>query len=388
MHAMAERAGGDHAGPPSGSEDVPAVSVDDLREMLDRGEPVTLLDVRSGESRAEWSIPGSLHVDASDALKGGRPEVLDAVALPRGAPVVAVCNAGNTSRIAARHLRRRGLAASSLAGGMKAWSLAWNTAEVPVPRSRARVFQVRRTGKGCLSYVIGSEDRATVLDPSVEPRVYERLAQAAGWSIVRILETHVHADHLSRARALSESTGASLEMPAQRRVSFPFRAVYEGDRLPIGAARLEALHLPGHTMESTAYLLDGVALFTGDTLFLDGIGRPDLEVTPEETRERARHLHRSLERLLSLPPDLLVLPGHTARPVAFDGQPLAATLEEVAARVDLARAPEAEFVAASIARIPPTPPNHRRIVQLNEAGLGPDGDPTELEAGANRCAVA
>lgn len=90
-------------------QDVPSVSVDELRGMLDRGDPVTVLDIRRPDARSEWAVPGSVHVDAMDALRGGHPEVLDQVPLPDGRPVVAVCNSGNTSRIAAAYLRSRGL---------------------------------------------------------------------------------------------------------------------------------------------------------------------------------------------------------------------------------------------------------------------------------------
>jgi len=109
---------------------------------------VTVLDVRPIRERAEWSIPGSLHLDAYEALKGHKPNALAGLQAPAGVPLVTVCGAGKTSAIGATQLRARGIEAFSLAGGMKAWSLAWNTAEVPVRTGRARVVQVRRTGKG------------------------------------------------------------------------------------------------------------------------------------------------------------------------------------------------------------------------------------------------
>src|SRR5205807_363481 len=93
------------------------------------------------------------------------------------------------------------------------------------------------------------------------------------------------------------------------------------------------------------------------------------------------------QRLLALPPETVILPAHTSEPVAFDGRPISATLEEVQERTSLLRETEETFVSQILARLPPTPPNHHRIVALNEAGTLPD-DPTELEAGANRCAVA
>ena len=137
----------------------PTIDVDELRAMLAEHQPVTVLDVRKAEDRAEWAIPGSLHVDAYEALKAGDPTALDDGVIPRDAPVVTVCGAGKVSFTAMEQLRARGYDARSLTGGMKAWSLAWNSAEVTVPGSAATVIQVRRTGKGCLSYLIGNEGR-------------------------------------------------------------------------------------------------------------------------------------------------------------------------------------------------------------------------------------
>jgi glyoxylase-like metal-dependent hydrolase (beta-lactamase superfamily II) len=137
-----------------------------------------------------------------------------------------------------------------------------------------------------------------------------------------------------------------------------------------------------------SYLLDEQALFTGDTLSLAAVGRPDLEASTEQARTRARLLFRSLQRLAALPPDTLVLPGHTSNPVAFDGEPIVGTLADVIDRVEPLRLSEDAFATFILARIPPTPPNHTAIVAFNEAGEMPQGDPTDLEAGANRCAIA
>ena len=119
-----------------------------LLGMLERGEPVTVLDVRKAEDRAEWQIPGSVHVDAYDALKAKDPKAMEEAELPEGLPVVTVCGAGKSSAVAAEQLRARGYEALSLEGGMKAWSMAWNTAGVDVPGEELAVVQVRRTGKG------------------------------------------------------------------------------------------------------------------------------------------------------------------------------------------------------------------------------------------------
>jgi glyoxylase-like metal-dependent hydrolase (beta-lactamase superfamily II) len=217
--------------------------------------------------------------------------------------------------------------------------------------------------------------------------VYLWLAEGRGWRITRVLDTHVHADHLSRSRRLAELVGATLHMPEGAPVSYLFSALGDGDVLEVGSATLEAVRTPGHTPESTSYLLDGRALFSGDTLFVSAVGRPDLDTTPEGSREKARELYRSLQRLLALGPETLVLPGHTSKPVAFDGEPIYALLSEVHQSVRILREAQDAFVEEIAGHVSPTPSNFERIIELNRAGVSPEGDSTELEAGANRCAA-
>jgi glyoxylase-like metal-dependent hydrolase (beta-lactamase superfamily II)/rhodanese-related sulfurtransferase len=363
------------------------ISVETLRTWLEEGRAVSIVDVRPKTERQEWAIPGSLHLDAYEALKAHDPEALVSLALPTDRPVVTVCAAGKTSQIAASQLCARGLQALSLEGGMKAWSLAWNTAEVSVPDGMAGVLQIRRTGKGCLSYLIGAGDQAMVIDASLDPDVYLQLAKTRGWRITHVLDTHIHADHLSRARRLAQASGAHLLLPHQERVQFPFSALRDGDTLSLGPVSLTALHTPGHTLESTCYLLNHALLFTGDTLFPSGVGRPDLEANAQETRARTTALYHSLHQLLSLPPETIVLPGHSSTPIAFDGVPVLTTMAEVQAQRSVLQQTQEEFIQSLLARIPPTPPNYRHIVRLNELGQSPERDVTELEAGANRCAI-
>ncbi len=364
------------------------INVETLRTWLEEGRPVTVLDIRPMHERVEWSIPGSMHVDAYNALKANDPKALVDVELPGDLPVVAVCAAGKTSLVAAQQLQTRGIEALSLEGGMKAWSLAWNVAELSLPGSQVRVIQVRRTGKGCLSYLIGTGNKAIVIDASLDPQVYLDLAHYYGWQIERVLDTHIHADHLSRSRQLAQMSGATLFLPDQTRVSFPFTPIYDGDTFEIGPSVLTALRTPGHTSESTCYLLDKHVLFTGDTLFPTGVGRPDLAADAVEVRRRASDLYNSLQNLLALPPETIVLPGHTSTPVAFDSDPIASTLAGIKEQVEVIHATREVFMQQVLGRIPPTPPNYERIVRLNEEGVLPERDVTELEAGANRCAIS
>jgi len=373
----------------------PATTSDELRHALDTGAPVTVVDIRTAAERAEWWIPGSKHVDAYDALKRGDKTALAGADLPADRPVVVVCRGGVVAREAAARLVERGLNASYLAGGMKAWSQVWNHAVAPDVGQDAVVIQVRRTGKGCLSYLVGSRGEAAVIDPSADSGVYLRLAEERGWTIRAILETHVHADHVSRGRDLAQRTGASILLPAQAKVRYRFQPLREGEQFAVGAASLTVMETPGHTPESVSYRLDDSVLFTGDTLFVDGVGRPDLEALADEAAERARLLHQSLARILKLPEYTMVLPGHFGRPVPFDGRPLVATLGQVRRDVealtrwfrDSTGAELEGFVRWLLSRIPATPPNYHEIVRLNQ-WESVTADLEALEAGANRCSVS
>jgi glyoxylase-like metal-dependent hydrolase (beta-lactamase superfamily II)/rhodanese-related sulfurtransferase len=372
----------------STDKDMRTIDRDTLREWLEAHKPVTVLDIRTDDDYAQWAIPGSVHIDAYEALRNGQPGALAEAHLPLDRPIVTICNAGRVSQTAAALLAGRGFDARSLAGGMKAWSLAWNTARVVVGDTAVEIVQVRRTGKGCLSYIIGSEGEASVIDPSVSVEVYLALAREKGWSIRSVLDTHVHADHLSRARALAQRAGAPLLLPQQNRISFAFTPLADGDLVSIGKASLTALHTPGHTDESMCFLLNDSAVFTGDTLFTNGVGRPDLHASDvDAARRRAAALYASLERVRSLSPKRLVLPAHTSESVAFDGRPVTAAMADVAKWLSSWLESESSFVTRVTSNLPETPPNFTHIVALNEAGEFPADDVADLEAGANRCAV-
>lgn len=370
---------------------IPAITMEELRRWLADGRPVSVLDVRQAANRAEWSIPGSRHADAYDALWAHDPDALKDVDLPMDRPVVTVCNLGKTSLIAAEQLKARGYDVRSLVDGMKGWSLAWNEAALDLPAAAglpaARVIQVRRTGKGCLSYVVGSGGEAVIIDAACDPGVFTEIARREGWTVKALVDTHIHADHLCRSRVLEELTGAPAYLPATDRARYANRPLNDGDEIEFGGLKLTVLNTPGHTPESISFRLDDRVLFSGDTLFTPGIGRPDLEATPEGARIRAGLLFHSLRRLLALPPAILVMGGHTSYPIEFDGRVITLPLSEARATVDALPQDEATFVEKIVAGLPATPPNHQAIVQYNEQGEFPAGNPADLEMGANRCAV-
>ncbi|HXV77296.1 MAG TPA: MBL fold metallo-hydrolase, partial [Candidatus Polarisedimenticolaceae bacterium] len=305
-------------------------------------------------------------------------------------PVVTVCRAGVVSRRAAGLLANLGFDAASLQGGIRGWGAVWSEAPVrSLDPAKGSMTQVRRNGKGCLSYLLASRDEAVVVDPSVEPAAYRQLAEREGARITHVLETHVHADHLSRARALCREVGARLLLPPNDRVDFSFTPFAHGERLRVGELVIEAVATPGHTGESTCLLVDDSILLTGDTLFLDGVGRPDLEAGDAGAEEGARALHASLHRrLLDRFDDVLIYPAHHSGPILFDHAPIATRLSELRSKLPLLAAREDDFVAAILGRLQAKPPNFDRVIEINEgkADLGAI-DALDIEAGPNRCAA-
>jgi len=365
----------------------------ELRKKLESGEPLTVLDIREADEYADWHIHDSVNIPVYNAINAGKvqnfAELLDV--LPGDRPVVAVCRAGMTSRVAARVLESRGYKAFSLTGGMRLWSGIWSEARVPLSPPEAPVLvQVRRNAKGCLSYVCCSRGEALVIDPSVDAAAYEEVAGRLGATIVAVAETHIHADHLSRARDICRSTGATLLLPENDRIRFPYRPLHDAETYEVGGTALRVLSTPGHTGESACYVLKEEALFTGDTLFVESVGRPDLERGNSGAAAGATHLYQSLhQKLLPLGDDVLVLPAHIGRPIAFDGVPVAARLGELRSGIRLLAAGQSDFVSEVIGRLGSKPPNFQAIIAFNEGKADPGGiDPLDLEAGPNRCAVS
>ena len=208
------------------------VTAETLRSWLDNNDPVFVLDVRPSSQREEWKIPGSHYLDAYKRLNDGDMSVLDEIEIPDNAKVVTVCAAGRTSQIASDALKEKGVDAFSLEGGMKAWSKAWNVAQKQFPDFE--VMQVRRTGKGCLSYIVSSNNEAIIIDASLPVTIYEELIRRRGLSVKYVIETHIHADHLSRSKQVADLFKAPLFLPVPNKVQFSHNPITEDTSFIVG----------------------------------------------------------------------------------------------------------------------------------------------------------
>jgi glyoxylase-like metal-dependent hydrolase (beta-lactamase superfamily II)/rhodanese-related sulfurtransferase len=367
-------------------EGVKEICSDTLRTWLESGKEVSILDIRPIQERTEWFIPGSVYYNAYDKLKANNPNALQGLHLDKTIPIVTVCAGGKTSLIAAEQLNEQGFQAYSLQGGMKGWSLSWNTAKLSFPGFE--ILQFRRTGKGCLSYLIASKNEAIIVDASLPAEAYQEFLVKAKLTLNYVIETHIHADHLSRSKQLAESNKATLHLPAPNKVNFDFVPVTGSTVFQIGNISIKAIQTPGHTTESTSYLIDDKVLLTGDTLFINGVGRPDLKANNDGAIQKSKMLYQSLKKLLALDESIIVLPAHTSQPVDFDNTPIQTTIGSIKQNVAMLKLSEEEFVNTILQRIPPTPANYLSIVEKNIKGDFSDINPVDLEAGANRCAIS
>jgi len=366
--------------------EVSSIDANTLREWLESGKDISIVDIRPIQERSEWFIPQSIHIDAYNKIKAKDRNALKGVHLDKNIPVVTVCAGGKTSQIAAEFLNENGYEAYSLIGGMNGWSLAWNKATISFPNHQ--ILQLRRTGKGCLSYILVSDNNAIIIDASIPSEVYKEILKENNWQLKAVIETHIHADHLSRSKQLANELAVDLILPTPNKATFEYKEIDGNQIIQLGKISIKVISTPGHTLESVCFLVNNEVLFSGDTIFTNGVGRPDLKANEEETAKRAGLLYDSLQRLMELDDNIIVLPAHTNTPVDFDGKPIRATISEIKKNVSILHLSKGDFVKTILDKLPPTPPNHLAIIERNLSGNLSDVNPIDLEAGANRCAVS
>lgn len=180
-------------------------------------------------------------------------------------------------------------------------------------------MNVQQLYTNCLSeaaYFISDGAEAAVIDPLRDIDVYLKMAEEQGVTIKYIFETHFHADFVSGHLELSRATGAPIVYGPQTQAGFPIHLATDGERFKIGNVEIEVLHTPGHTLESTCYLLRDEAgkpycVFTGDTLFVGDVGRPDLFSGNLSKEELAGFMYDSLQnKIKALADDVVVYPAH------------------------------------------------------------------------------
>lgn len=226
--------------------------------------------------------------------------------------------------------------------------------------------------RACLSYLVGCPTKGVcaVVDPQGDPERYIQQATQHGMTISHILETHIHADHVSGAQELHTRTGAPIYHGPGSEAAYETLPLADGQILEIGNRRLRVIHTPGHTQEHVCLLGDDWYLLTGDTLFVGDVGRVDLamgNLPAEALRERASQLYGSLQRLLALPDHVEVYPGHYAGSVCgrgMDGKTISTIGHERRQNQSLQKT-EADFIRFQTENIPPLPEDFQAIKSAN-----------------------
>jgi hydroxyacylglutathione hydrolase len=227
-----------------------------------------------------------------------------------------------------------------------------------------------------ISYLFGCGGKAAaaVVDPVGEIALYLDAARDAGMRIFYVIDTHIHADHVSAGRRLAEAAGAEYVLFAEAEAARPFRGVRDRDALQLGNVAAEILHTPGHTPEHISLLVTDRTradepwfVLTGHTLMVGDVGRTELAATAEEG---ARILFRSLRRLKALPDYLEVLPGAFSGSVCgrrLSGKPISTIGFERRHNAAFRIEDEEEFLRVMLRDIPPPPP---RAAELRAANAG------------------
>ncbi len=382
----------------TGRSTVPELTATELALRLERGDPLQIVDVRAparvATGRIDLVPPGRFHnIVGSDLL--GRARLADTTLDP-ALPAVVVCARGNDSRKGARHLIALGLEARSLAGGMSGWMDLVLPRELPAPAPLDRLLQFDRLAKGALGYLLVSGAEALVVDPPRVTDAYLAAARDAGARIAGIADTHVHADYISGGPALARELGVPYYLhPADavypydgRRGSVSFTPLRDGDTITAGRCRLRAIHTPGHTEGSLSFLVGEEAALTGDFLFVESLGRPDLAGRAEEWTGM---LWQSLERTRrEWPDDMMIYPAHYASETERRvGRGIGDRLGHLrTANPAMAERDESAFRALVLSRQAASPEQYRTIKAVNIGLMDVDeGEAQVLDVGRNECAL-
>lgn len=378
-----------------------------LKEKLDKGEDVFILDVRTPEEYEAWRLSYDKYQKTPliPVDKLFTSQKLIAEQIPKDKEIVTLCSHGNRSMMAAQMLSRMGYKVKSIKGGMAAWNQVYDIVEVPLPKTAGpdqksvRVWQLRRVSKGCMAYVVASGKTATVIDCTCDlDNSVLKLAEDNGLQITNVVDTHMHADHVSGLSTLVRRTGAKAYMGAQEGyepssdLGIEMNLIGDGHEIPVGdGVSLKVIHTPGHTDGSMCFALDvggPTCIFTGDTIFVNGVGRPDLR---DKAKEFANKLYDTYQnKLLQYPDDAVILPAH------FDpnsitvkhGELIMGTVGSVKRDVKMLSMSKDEFVEFMVSSVPPRPVNYRMIIQINKELVSCDQiNMGDLEAGPNSCAI-
>ena len=368
------------------------ISVKELTSKVLSNEELFILDVRPTDAFDDWKIEGSnvhiINTPYFDLIEG-----IDSINhhLPKNEPIYVVCAKGGSSQMVAEQIVKAGYDnVYSVEGGMKAWSEHLEPIKVGELKNGGAIYQFVRIGKGCLSYIIDSNGEGAIIDTNRMINQYESFVKENNIQITHVFDTHLHADHISGGRQFAENHQATYYLPPKDadEVQFDYKPLKDGDEFTVGKTTVKAIYSPGHTIGSTSFVIDDQYLLTGDILFIDSIGRPDLAGKAEDWVGDLRTT--LIERYKELTDELLVLPAHFMGigEMNEDGSVAKKLKELYQENHGLNIQDEREFRKAVTENLPPQPNSYQEIRETNMGKIHPDTEKQrEMEIGPNRCAI-
>lgn len=383
---------------------VQATTAQQLYTALLAGEPLFILDVRNPDDFARWRVEGRAALDVLNLPYYAFVEDEDAAVaqVPADRAVLVVCAKEGSSQYVAELLRARGFEASYLEGGILSWGHLYDTRDI-VSAAWGRIIQIARPARGDLSFVVVSEGQAAIVDPLRHIDHYLDAIKGAGATLSAILDTHVHADHISGGFALAEATGAPYYVHPYDAIHpidmlpavLPYQPLSDGQTFQIGATSIRAIWYPGHTLGQVNFLLEtpdgGRYLFTGDGIFLKSFGRPDLGGKGEAWTPMLYHsmYHKLPQHLTDA---TVLLPAHfsTLDECDAEGRCAASWADIKRTNSSLAYGESLEsFSAFVLGNLPVFPPQYVEIKRVNIGLVTPnEAQAEELELGKNICALS
>ena len=400
----------------NGEDDDLLIKPNELKKKIDKGEDIFILDVRDHEEHKSWKISYDKHQDSIvipiDDLS--YPRSLEQI--PKDKEIVAFCARGNRSMSAAKMLSKHGYKVKSVEGGLAGWNTVYDVDLVTDDDSPIDIWQIRRISKGCISYLVGSSHskNAIVIDATCEvDSAISNIISENRLKLTKVVDTHIHADHLSGSTRLAKKYGAviclsSLEdyITKNNIHGLNLQLISNGDTIKIDEEFiLEAIHTPGHTNGSISIKIQKITdnfgevdyhsikknqtnnmyIFVGDTIFINCIGRPDLH---NKTEEYAHQLFNTYhQKILNLPTKTVVLPAHYSDTFEHE-KPIYGTIKSINQNIDLLSVSEGEFVKFVTENIPPHPMNYEKITLINKQMISCDEiEQKDIESGPNACGI-